>query len=227
MEGVDFEMSNTNSLRSARTFYVTRIAMLTAVASLLMIIELPIPIFPSFYKLDFSYFPVVIATFSMGPVAGTVTAVLKNLIAFLAAGVFTESAGVGALADMLIGLSFIIPAGLIYRKKHSKKGAVIALGVSLVSSAVISCALNYWLLIPVYASLFGLDGVLAAAQEACSFVTDVKGIIVFGTLPFNLTKWIIISLLTLFTYKPLSGSLLKKPNTRQKREASDSGHRVS
>lgn len=109
MEGVDFEMPNTNSLRSARTFYVTRIAMLTAVASLLMIIELPIPIFPSFYKLDFSYFPVVIATFSMGPVAGTVTAVLKNLIAFLAAGVFTESAGVGALADMLIGLSFIIP----------------------------------------------------------------------------------------------------------------------
>ena len=75
-------MPNTNSLRSARTFYVTRIAMLTAVASLLMIIELPIPIFPSFYKLDFSYFPVVIATFSMGPVAGTVTAVLKNLIAF-------------------------------------------------------------------------------------------------------------------------------------------------
>ena len=68
---------------------------------------------------------------------------------------------------------------------------------------------------------------LAAAQEACSFVTDVKGVIVFGTLPFNLTKWIIISLLTLFTYKPLSGSLLKKPNTRQKREASDSGHRVS
>ena len=76
-------MSQTNSLQSAKlTFYVTRIAMLTAIASLLMIIELPVPIFPSFYKLDFSYFPVVIATFSMGPLSGIATAVLKNLISF-------------------------------------------------------------------------------------------------------------------------------------------------
>ncbi len=220
MRGVDVNMSQTNSLQSAKlTFYVTRIAMLTAIASLLMIIELPVPIFPSFYKLDFSYFPVVIATFSMGPLAGIATAVLKNLISFLAAGIFTDSAGIGALADMLMGLSFIIPAGLIYRRKHTKKGAIIALAVSLASVAVISCALNYWLLIPAYSKVFGLDGVLAVAQKACGAIKDVKGIIVFGTLPFNLVKWLIISLLTLLTYKPLSGSILKKP--RQASKVSD------
>ena len=72
-----------NSLRSSRmTFYVTRIAMLVAVATPLMMFDFPIPIFPGFYKFDLSYFPVVISTFSMGPVAGFITAVLKNLISF-------------------------------------------------------------------------------------------------------------------------------------------------
>lgn len=219
-------MPRTNSLQSAKlTFYVTRIAMLTAIASLLMIIELPLPIFPSFYKLDFSYFPVVIATFSMGPVAGAITAVLKNLISFIAAGVFTDSAGIGALADMLMGLSFIIPAGLLYRKKHTKKGAMIALGVSLASVTVISCVLNYWLLIPAYSKFFGLEGVLAAAQKACGLIKNVKGIIVFGTLPFNIVKWLVISLLTLLTYKKLSGSILKKP--RQQSKSSDQKNQIN
>ena len=201
-----------NSLRSSRmTFYVTRIAMLVAVATPLMMFDFPIPIFPGFYKFDLSYFPVVISTFSMGPVAGFITAVLKNLISFLIAGTFTDSAGIGALADTLIGLSFILPAGLIYKKMHTKKGAIASLSIALAVVSVFSCAFNYWFLIPTYSKFFGLDAVLGMAQSACKYVTDVKGIIVLGTLPFNLLKWLVISILTLLTYKPLSKTILKKP----------------
>ena len=201
-----------NSLRSSRmTFYVTRFAMLVAVATPLMMFDFPIPIFPGFYKFDLSYFPVVISTFSMGPVAGFVTAVLKNLISFLIAGTFTDSAGIGALADTLIGLSFILPAGLIYRKMHTKKGAIASLSIALAVVSVFSCAFNYWFLIPTYSKFFGLDAVLGMAQSACKYVTDVKGIIVLGTLPFNLLKWLVISILTILTYKPLSKTILKKP----------------
>lgn len=201
-----------NSLRSSRmTFYVTRIAMLVAVATPLMMFDFPIPIFPGFYKFDLSYFPVVISTFSMGPVAGFITAVLKNLISFLIAGTFTDSAGIGALADTLIGLSFILPAGLIYRKMHTKKGAIASLSIALAVESVFSCAFNYWFLIPTYSKFFGLDAVLGMAQSACKYVTDVKGIIVLGTLPFNLLKWLVISILTILTYKPLSKTILKKP----------------
>lgn len=201
-----------NSLRSSRmTFYVTRIAMLVAVATPLMMFDFPIPIFPGFYKFDLSYFPVVISTFSMGPVAGFITAVLKNLISFLIAGTFTDSAGIGALADTLIGLSFILPAGLIYRKIHTKKGAIASLSIALAVVSVFSCAFNYWFLIPTYSKFFGLDAVLGMAQSACKYVTDVKGIIVLGTLPFNLLKWLVTSILTILTYKPLSKTILKKP----------------
>ena len=200
-----------NSLQSSKmTFYVTRIAMLVAVATPLMMFDFPIPIFPGFYKFDLSYFPVVLATFSMGPVAGFITAILKNLIAFLIAGTFTDSAGIGALADTLIGLSFILPAGIIYKKFHTKKGAVIALGASLAVVSVFSCAFNYWFLIPAYSKFFGLDAVLGMAKSACKYIKDVKGVIVFGTLPFNFLKWLVISVLTVLTYKPLSRTVLKK-----------------
>lgn len=200
-----------NSLQSSKmTFYVTRIAMLVAVATPLMMFDFPIPIFPGFYKFDLSYFPVVLATFSMGPVAGFITAILKNLIAFLIAGTFTDSAGIGALADTLIGLSFILPAGIIYKKFHTKKGAVIALGVSLAVVSVFSCAFNYWLLIPAYSKFFGLDAVLGMAQKACKYIKDVKGVVVLGTLPFNFLKWLVISAITILTYKPLSRTILKK-----------------
>ena len=47
------------------TFYVTRVAMLVAVATPLMMFDFPIPIFPGFYKFDLSYFPVVISTASI------------------------------------------------------------------------------------------------------------------------------------------------------------------
>lgn len=201
-----------NSLKSSRTtFYVSRVAMLSAIAGMLMIFDFPIPIFPGFYKFDFSYFPVVISTFSMGPVAGAITAIIKNIIAFLIAGTFTDSAGIGALADLLIGLSFIVPAGLIYRKMHTKKGAIISMAVSLVVVSAFSCLFNYFFLIPAYSKFFGLEAVLKMAQAATESITDVKGIIVLGTLPFNFLKWLVISILTIVTYKPLSKTILKKP----------------
>lgn len=201
-----------NSLKSSRTtFYVSRVAMLSAIAGMLMIFDFPIPIFPGFYKFDFSYFPVVISTFSMGPVAGAITAIIKNIIAFLIAGTFTDSAGIGALADLLIGLSFIVPAGLIYRKMHTKKGAIVSMAVSLVVVSAFSCLFNYFFLIPAYSNFFGLEAVLKMAQAATESITDVKGIIVLGTLPFNFLKWLVISILTIVTYKPLSKTILKKP----------------
>lgn len=201
-----------NSLKSSRTtFYVSRVAMLSAIAGMLMIFDFPIPIFPGFYKFDFSYFPVVISTFSMGPVAGAITAIIKNIIAFLIAGTFTDSAGIGALADLLIGLSFIVPAGRIYREIYTKKGAIVSMAVSLVVVSAFSCLFNYFFLIPAYSKFFGLEAVLKMAQAATESITDVKGIIVLGTLPFNFLKWLVISILTIVTYKPLSRTILKKP----------------
>ena len=99
---------------------LVQIAMLSAVAAVLMLIEFPLPfIAPSFYELDFSEVPVLIGAFAMGPLAGAVIELIKVLLNFVLNG--TVTAGVGELANFLIGCAFVVPAGILYRKNKSRK----------------------------------------------------------------------------------------------------------
>ena len=96
------------------------IAMLAAVASLLFFLEIPVVLF---YKLDFSNLPMLLGTFSMGPLAGSIILGIKSLLGLL----HTSSQGVGELADFLMGLAMILPAGLIYRSHKNRRGALLGI----------------------------------------------------------------------------------------------------
>ena len=102
------------------------IAMLSALAFILMFFEFPLLFMaPEFYKLDFSELPVLIGTFSMGPVAGVLIEALKILLHLMFKG--TSTVYVGEIANFLVGCAFLLPAGLLYRKKHTKSGALIGM----------------------------------------------------------------------------------------------------
>ena len=62
------------------THYITYTAILSAVAGVLMLFEIPLFFAPGFYKLDLSELPVLICTFYLGPVAGVVSELLKVTI---------------------------------------------------------------------------------------------------------------------------------------------------
>ena len=55
------------------------VGILGAIAYILMWIEFPIPIMPSFIKFDFSDFPALLAAFAMGPIAGITVELIKNV----------------------------------------------------------------------------------------------------------------------------------------------------
>ena len=101
------------------------VAMLGAVGFVLMFLEISVPIMPVFIKLDFSELPAVLAGFAYGPVAGIAVCLLKNALHLLV----TNTAGVGELSNFLLGIFFVVPAGLIYRKSHTRKGALIGAAV--------------------------------------------------------------------------------------------------
>ena len=108
-----------NVMERSRTRTLTQIAMLGAVAGVLMNFEFPIPFLaPSFYQLDFSEIPVLIGSFAMGPLAGVVIELVKILVHLVTKG--TMTAGVGDVANFILGCAFVIPAGLIYRFHHIK-----------------------------------------------------------------------------------------------------------
>lgn len=193
-----------------KTEFIVKIAMLGAVATVLMLIEFPLPfIAPPFYKLDFSEVPVLIGTFAMGPVAGILIELVKVLLNLVINGTIT--AGVGELANFVVGCSFIIPAGLIYKYKKSKGAALLGLIFGTVTMAIISLPVNAYIMVPAYVTLAGFEKemIIGMGNAIFPFVDSIPKLALCCAVPFNLIKGILISIITFILYKPFS-PLLKK-----------------
>ncbi|MBQ7432977.1 MAG: ECF transporter S component [Lachnospiraceae bacterium] len=185
-------------------------AMFGAMAFILMYFEFPLPfIAPEFYKLDFSEVPVLIGTFTMGPVAGVFIELIKILLKLLFKG--TNTAYIGDLANFLIGCALLVPAGLIYQHKKTKQTAIVGMAVGTVVMALAGCALNALVLLPWYAENFfgGMEPIIAAGAAVRASITDVWSFAVLAVVPFNLIKGVLTSILTFLLYKRI-GRVIKR-----------------
>ena len=97
--------------RKSNVRWLAVTAILGAVAAVLMMLSISVPIIPSFVKLDFSELPALIAAFAMGPVSGVGVCLIKNLVNLPT----SYSAGIGELCNFLLGVAFVLPAGLFYK----------------------------------------------------------------------------------------------------------------
>ncbi|MEG1848581.1 MAG: ECF transporter S component [Lachnospiraceae bacterium] len=182
---------------------MVQIAMLGAVATVLMLFEIPLWFAPSFYEIDLSEVAVLIGTFSMGPLAGAAIELIKILLNFVVNGTIT--AGVGEIANFLIGCALVVPAGIIYRRKHTKKNAVIGMMVGIISMVVVGCILNAYVLLPAYAAaLMPLDALVGMGTALNPAITDVTTFVLFAVAPFNLLKGVLTAIVTLLLYKKIS-----------------------
>ena len=179
--------------------YLTRIAVLTALSSILFMISIPIV---AFYSLDLSNLPVLLGAFSMGPVAGLIILGLKSLIGCLT----SSTMYVGELADFIMGAAFVLPAALIYQRNKSRKGALIGMITGTVALIFAGCLTNAYLLIPFYMKAFGMpmEAIIGMCAQALPFVDTELKVILFVTAPFNLLKGVVLCILTYMIYKPLS-----------------------
>ena len=183
---------------------VTKIGMLGALSTILMLFEIPLPFAPSFYELDFSEVPVLIGAFAMGPAAGALTELVKILLNFIIKG--TDTAGVGELANFLIGCSLCIPASVIYRKLHTRTGAIIGMLTGTVLMAAVGCVLNAYVLLPAYSVAFQmpLDALVAMGTAVNSSVDSLLTFVLFAVAPFNLLKGVLVSAIVFLIYKKIS-----------------------
>lgn len=98
------------SIRSTQT--MTSIALLSAISFVLAFLEFPIPLSPSFAKMDLSDFPALVGAMTLGPWAGVLVELVKNLLGLLS----ISTGGVGELANFLMGGSMVFVAGMVYYK---------------------------------------------------------------------------------------------------------------
>lgn len=183
---------------------LTKIGVLSAVAGVLMLLEMPLWFAPSFYKLDFSEIPVLIGAFALGPVAGMTIEFIKILLNFVLNGTITG--GIGELANFLIGCSLIVPAGYIYQKNKTTRNAIVGMFVGTLTLTLVGALLNYYLLLPVFAKVFGapIQSFIDMGNALNPYIIDLKTFIFYAVVPFNILKGTIVSAFTLLVYKRIS-----------------------
>ena len=189
---------STVSRISVRKLVVT--ALLGAVATVLMFISFGLPILPSYLKVDFSEMPALLASFALGPVYGAAVCLIKNLVNISA----TTTGGVGELCNFLLGVLFVVPAGLIYRRHPSRTRALIGMIVGTLVMSLCSVLVNYFVVYPVYLLVMpeeAIVGMYSAIVPAADSI--LKGILIFN-MPLTFVKGVLDAVITFILYKRLS-----------------------
>ena len=203
-------------MRTKNYFNATRIAMIAVFAALAGVLyafgKFPLPFaFPGFLELNFSDIPVLIGTFSLGAVSGCIIVVVKILIKLVCVG--TGSMFVGELADLLVGIAFVIPIGILYNRFRTKKGALLALGVGSISSVAVAILSNWLILIPFYVKIMfdgswaPLLGMMRGLFPSITQETFYNFYLWVSVLPFNIMRCLIASIVCYFAYKHISRAI--------------------
>ncbi len=180
------------------TAFLAYSALMTAIAILLNFFpEIPIPLpFAPWLKLDFSFVPMLLLGFTLGPAAAVMALVATNAVHLLGA----NTGGVGQLANILMGLSFLLPPSFMYRRNRTMKTAVVGTVIGILGMVVMGVLSNKFILIPVM-----------LGDEAATF--PMMSYLIQAIVPFNLIKGTINALITFVLYKRLS-HLLKEVEKR-------------
>ncbi|MEA1974463.1 MAG: ECF transporter S component [Bacillota bacterium] len=193
-------MNDSKKLLSVKN--MAKISILSVIAFLLMQIEFPVPIFPAFLKIDLSDLPALIGGFALGPVVGILIELFKNLMHLMR----TSTSGVGELANFLVGISLVVPASIIYFKDKTKKNAIIGLIIGTIIMGIVGGILNYFILLPFYANVmkFPMEAIINMGTIVNKHIIDVKTLILYAVIPFNIFKGFLISVFTMLVYKRIS-----------------------
>lgn len=196
-------------MKRQKTAYLTKIGLLSAMATVLMYFDFPLWFAPPFYKIDMSDLCALIGAFALGPLAGVLVEGIKNLLIMLFKG--TVTLGIGELSNFVIGCSFVLPAAFIYRHHKSKKRATLGMAAGTLFMATVGSLMNAFVLIPAYVSVMNmpLDAIISMGTAVNHRIHDIYSLVFWAVVPFNLLKGVIVSLITALIYKRIS-VLLKK-----------------
>lgn len=166
-------------------------------------LKFSLPIFASFLEINFSDVIALISGFAFGPLTGALVQVVKVIIKLPT----SSTAMVGELSDLLLGMIFVVPAAIYYRRHKTKLGAVKALAITSVLHIIAAAILNWLILTPFYVEFYfgGASQVLIDWVAVTNpQVTDLGWTyIVWLIIPFNTLRNVLISGVTFVMYKRL------------------------
>ena len=196
---------------------IVQIALLSALAVVFYYIpKFPLPFFPGMLKIQFSMLPTILGSFLLGPVGGILIVVIKFLFKVLS----TQSAGIGEIMDLLIGVSVVLVTSIIYHFNKNKKGAILALICGVVTWTLVGVLLNGVMALPAYSKLYGIDAIIGMMTMIPGVTKDnyIMKYLLYGCLPFNLLLSIVVSIVTFLVYNKL-GSFFSKMDDKMNKKS--------
>ena len=207
------------SKKKLTTQQIVMVGMLSALAGVLMALEISVPLMPPFYKFDFSDVPAIIGLFLMGPAEGALIEIIKLVVKLILSG--TNSMFVGEFVNLMSIILFIIPTWLVYKAMgKTRKAAAAALLVSVIIRTGAACFLNAYVSLPMYAAAMGipLDDVVRMVGGVNAKIQDLQTFIIYATIPFNVLKLSINSFIGYMIYDRVAAAF---PAARQLRHDHD------
>ena len=165
-------------------------SMLTAVAFVVMYLSKMLPSVNGFLDFDFKDVVICIGGFTYGP---TVAALISVLVAFIELITVSGTGPIGFIMNALATCSFCCTASLVYKKRHTKAGAIWGLTLGVICLVAVMLLWNY-LITPIYQNV---------PREV---VVKMLPTVFF---PFNLAKGGMNMAATLLLYKPVVTALRK------------------
>ena len=180
---------------------MVKVSILSTLGLIFTIINIGLPFFPEFLKIDIGNVPAVLGTLILGLNAGIFIELIKNILKFV---LNSSTGGIGELANFIVGIFYIIPLYYVYNKFSNFKGYFIGSILGIIGMTISGSVFNYFILMPLYAKLFGgMNVILDMANAINPYIIDLKTLIIYGIAPFNIFKGIIILIVSYITYKPL------------------------
>lgn len=193
-------------LNKSKTRKICVTAIMAALATALMYLEISVPIIPSFIKLDFSELPALITSFAFGPLWGVAVCLVKNLVKLLN----TQTAGIGELANFFLGAVFVSISGIVYKKNKSKKSALIGAIIGALAMAAVSFPVNYFVVYPIYENFMPLEAILGMYRAIYPATKNLAHALVIFNIPFTFVKGLVDAAVTFVIYKKISPILKGK-----------------
>ena len=194
------KIENQSQKRTNHIRKLVMTALMAALSSVLMFFSFNVPLMPSFIKMDLSELPALIAAFAMGPLSGATVCLVKNLVNLF----FTTTGGVGELSNFLLGVFFVVPAGIIYRLRPRLSGAVIGSVTGALLMAVLSVFSNYYVVYPIYTAFLPMDAIIGMYQAINPSVKNLWQCLIVFNMPFTFIKGMVSAVITMAVYRKIT-----------------------
>ena len=189
-----------------KTRKITATALFAAIATILMYIEFPLPLMPPFLKVDISGAVILLAVVALGLKESIFVLAIKDLIHLMS----TKTGGVGELADFIMLTAMAVTFYLIMKKYKGTKGVLMGTVFATVSLIIVGMITNRFMLIPFYSkTIMPLDAIISMCQNINPNITSINGYIIWGVVPFNLVKGVIVGFMTILLHKKI-GAVIEK-----------------